>query len=439
MDLLGFFRPFLLYACNIGLGAALAVWLIRLVEMLAASVWIKRESTSLRSVDYRRFQESEHIMPVSLILPAVDETESITECVDNLLSLEFKRYELIVVADSANKESWRDLHSKYRLLPFSQPYKKSLKSGRVAAIYRSAADVRLIVLDHQGGSRAEALNAGVNISSYPIAAVTYPMLRLTRDALLKTVYSFVGDPFCVFIGTFPRVGDAGDGAGETKTTLAQEMQSVEQLATLYSNRPGYAELGLYLPLQTTFAAFLKSAVIEAGGFSGDTEAEQADLLLRLHMRMRRDRRKYGVRLLPDAVCFRRPSPSVKDASGDAGGAYAAMRDAIRKNARLARAMPAIRHTRRESAGLPLLGIGFLLVLLVSAALGAVSVWLAVFYLLLSALFGALQSVSAVLLEENAYRPHTDTGLLTKRYRAAFLENFGFRQRVSLARIFAPRR
>ena len=109
-------RMLLPYVCMAVVAAALVVWVVRLAQLLASSVRINRETTSLRSVDYRRFQESEHIMPVSLILPALDEDGDLNECVSNLLSLEFKRFEVIVIADSLNKTSWNSLKSEFGLI-----------------------------------------------------------------------------------------------------------------------------------------------------------------------------------------------------------------------------------------------------------------------------------------------------------------------------------
>jgi len=432
-------RMLLPYVCMAVVAAALVVWVVRLAQLLASSVRINRETTSLRSVDYRRFQESEHIMPVSLILPALDEDGDLNECVSNLLSLEFKRFEVIVIADSLNKTSWNSLKSEFGLIPFNQPYKKSLKSGFIVSIYRSVKDVRLIVLDQRGGSRAGALNAGVNLSSYPIIALTYPQLRLTNNALLKTVYAFVSDPACVCIGTLPRIGGKPEETLWERPSLLELEQGAERLKTLYTGRGGYKGLGFYLPLQTTFAAFLKSAVIESGGFSSESETEQADLLLRVHERQRLEKRDYSMRLLPDAVCFELPQNSLKSACSLAGRSYGACIAAIRKNAPAARRIPAVRRMRMQEIGWPLLGAGGLLVLLSSAALGAVSFWPAVFYLLTAALFGALLSAAAVLVEENAYRLQTDTELLIRKYWAAVVNNFGYRLCGTLAKIFARRK
>ncbi|NLI54082.1 MAG: glycosyltransferase family 2 protein [Clostridiales bacterium] len=409
----------------------------RLAELASASSKVRKYAHSLHTVDYRRFQDSEHIMPVSLILPATEETEPLTNCVKNLLSLEFRQYELIVVADSRNETSWLSLCEGYNLLPFRQPYKKTLKSGEIEGVYRSAKDVRLVVLDQRGGSRADALNAGVNVSSYPIVATVYPRQRLTKNALLKTVYAFVGDSACLYIGSFPRVGVVDVAAPKKQAALA-EYQAIERLRLLYTHPLGHRELGVYLPAQTAFAAFLKSAVLEEGGFSGKTKAEQADLLLRMHARHRKGKNAYCARLLPDAICYEAPKESMRAVCTDRGRAQRAMNGALRRNRRLPKQRSGLAYTRLAETGWPLAQLLGFAAVLAAAILGAASYWFLLFYLLLGALLGALQSAGAVLLEENAFQLTTDTGLLLRRYLLAVIENFGYRQRVAFARLFVRR-
>ena len=75
--------------CNLCLVLLFAAGVFRIVELIRSSAKIRKHVSSLQSVDYRRFQDSEHITPVSLILPATLETKDLKAVVDNLLSLEF--------------------------------------------------------------------------------------------------------------------------------------------------------------------------------------------------------------------------------------------------------------------------------------------------------------------------------------------------------------
>lgn len=424
------------YVCYGFLALLFLAGIVRLSLIARSTILLKRHVRSLRAVDYRRFQDSEHLMPVSLILPATNETGRLNEQIDNLLKLEFKQYELIVAANSAHASAWASLCEGYSLLPFRQPFKRTLKSAHVEAVYRSAKDVRLVVLDIRDASSAGALNAGVNVSSYPIIAPVYPDLRLTKDALLKTVYAFVSDPACLFIGSVARIGESAEGeAGKSMPILAQQ-QYIERLRLLYTNRTAYEKTGLYLSLRGQFTAFLKSAVLEAGGFSGDAKAEAADLLLRIHARLRKEKRAYCAKLLPDAVCSELPQKSMRGVCAAQRRGQRDMRDTVRRNSAIARALRGAGYTRIAEKTWPLVELLGIVTVLASAALGVVPPLFLALYLLLGVLFGSIQSVLAVLLEEYAFQRQTDTGLLLGRYVLAIFDNIGFRLRVTLARIFS---
>ena len=424
------------YVCYGFLALLFFTGVVRLILLARSTALLKRHVRSLRAVDYRRFQDSEHLMPVSLILPATNVTGRLNEQIDNLLKLEFKQYELIVVANSAHADAWQSLYEGYSLLPFRQPFKKTLKSAQVEAVYRSAKDVRLVVLDIRDASSARALNAGVNMSSYPIIMPVHPDLRLTKDALLKTVYAFVSDPACVFIGSVARIGDgAEEEAGNRMPILAQQ-QYIERLRAIYSNRAGYQEIGQDLSLQGQLAAFLKSAVVEAGGFSDEAKAEETDMLLRIHARLRKEKRVYCARLLPDAVCYELPQKRMRDVCEAERQGQRKMRDSIRRNRAVTRALRGAGYLRFTEKTLPLAELLGIVTALVSTALGAVPPLFLALYLLLGVLFGSVLSVLSVLLEEYAFQRKTDTGLLLGRYLLAILDNFGFRLRVTCARIFS---
>ena len=409
--------------------------IVRLALIARATIVLRQNVRSLRSVDYRRFQDSEHVMPVSLILAATDETTDLNEQVQNLLSLEFMQYELIVVANSKHTEAWTSLCERYSLLPFRQPFKKTLKASHVEGVYRSAKDVRLVVLDVREPHRAGAFNAGVNLSSYPIIAPVYPDIRLTKDALLKIVYAFVSDPTCVFIGSFARIGTySHNETSDHMPTLAHQ-QYLERLRMLYTNRAGYASIGLYLPQSKTFCAFLKSAVMEAGGFSDQARAETADLLLRIHARLRKEKREYIARMLPDAVCVQLPQKRMSGVCAEVRSGQRDVRFTVRRNRAIARALRGAGYTRFAEKIWPLIELLGILVVLSSALLGVITPVFAGLYLLLGVLLGAVQSVLTMLLEEYAFQRRTDTGLLLGRYLLSVFDNIGFRLRTTLARIF----
>ena len=113
-----------------------------------------------------------------------------------------------------------------------------------------------------------------------------------------------------------------------------------------------------------------------------------------------------------------------------------MRDTVRHNRSAARLLGGAAYTRLAEHVWPLVEFLGVIVVVVSAALGAVPAMFAVFYLLLGILLGGVQSVLATLLEEYAFQRQTDTGLLLGRYVLSILAQIGFRLRMTLVRVFS---
>ncbi|MDD4311811.1 MAG: hypothetical protein PHW41_04945, partial [Eubacteriales bacterium] len=235
---------------------------------------------------------------------------------------------------------------------------------------------------------------------------------------------------------FARVGDNPDEAEQKKTAILAQEQYLDRLALFYINRAGYADLGLYLPLSRTFAAFLKSAVMESGGFSDTAKAESADLLLRIHKKMRNEKRVYCARMLPDAVCYQQPQKRMRDVIASIQQGQREMRDTIRRNRATMREISGAGETRVAEKSWPFVELLGILTVLFAGLIGAVPPLFVVLYLLLGVLLGAVQTVLSTLLEEYAFQRQTDTGLLLRRYLLAIADQIGFHLYTTLVRIFS---
>jgi hypothetical protein len=113
-----------------------------------------------------------------------------------------------------------------------------------------------------------------------------------------------------------------------------------------------------------------------------------------------------------------------------------LRDTVRRNRTVARELRGASYTRLAERFWPVVEFLGILLVTFSAAIGAVPFLIGVFYLLLGFLFGAVQSVLAMLLEEYAFQRKTDTGLLLGRYALSIIAQIGYRLRTSLTRIFS---
>ena len=75
--------------------------LIYLIQLICAAIGLRKYTKSLKYTDYKRFQESDYMVPISVLVPAYNEEATIVDNTRNLLSLSFPQYEVIVINDGS--------------------------------------------------------------------------------------------------------------------------------------------------------------------------------------------------------------------------------------------------------------------------------------------------------------------------------------------------
>ena len=413
---------------------------IYLIQLISASFGLRKYVRSLRYIDYRRFLDSDHMVPISLLVPAYNESATIVDSVKNLLSLDFPEYEVIVINDGSKDNTLQLLIDAYELIPFPQPYKKSLPTEEILDIYRSGKDIRLIVLNKKNGGKADALNAGVNVSSYPVVVTIDADSILEKSSLIKIIYSFVSDPTCVAVGGIVRVGSGCeiiDGQlkeiGLSKNPVVA-LQTTEYLRAFLTGRLGFDVMGMLLIISGAFGAFQKAALIEVGGYTRNCVGEDMELVIKLHKLMHQKKRKYSVRFLPDPICWTQPPERLSDLKKQRKRWHVGLIDSLLRHKDMVFRPKYGRigmvclpyYWIFELAGPVIESFGYLFIP-ISWLLGVVNVWFMVSFFLVAVLYGTILSVGALLLEENTFRKYPDLKQLLRLFFFSFVDNFGYRQ------------
>ncbi|MEZ4626768.1 MAG: glycosyltransferase [Eubacteriales bacterium] len=147
------------------------------------------------------------MVPISLLVPAYNESATIVDSVRNLTS-DFPEYEVIVVNDGSKDDTLQLLIEAFELLPFHQPYKKSLQTEEIVEIYRSALDEKLIVLNkkERKGGCAQRRHQRRLLSRH--RRHDRRGFNSGEELLIKIIYSFISDPTCIAVGGIVRIGSA---------------------------------------------------------------------------------------------------------------------------------------------------------------------------------------------------------------------------------------
>lgn len=411
---------------------------------------IKRYLLKNRIVEQKKMIHfSKFLKPVSVLAPAYNEEQTVIENVKSLLSLNYPTTEIIVINDGSKDNTLQLLIDAFDMKPTTRANPGNLTTEKVKEKYASERYPNLIVLDKENGGKADALNAGINASRYPLFTAIDTDSLLEKNVLLAMVRPFMEDPETVAVGGVVRIanGCTIEGGDITEMGLPKSavplFQIVEYFRAFLFGRVGWASLNMLLIISGAFGMFNKAAVLNAGGYRTDTVGEDMELITRLHRIMRKQKRKYSVKFLPEPVCWTEAPESLSVLSRQRNRWQRGLLESIMLNREI---MFNPRYGRIGFFALPFAlfieGLGpivefvGLVTLITSWYLGTLDALFAGAFLSAAILLGVVMSTSALVVEELTFRRFPQTGMIVKLFIMGILENFGYRQLHAWWRLMA---
>jgi cellulose synthase/poly-beta-1,6-N-acetylglucosamine synthase-like glycosyltransferase len=380
-------------------------------------------------------------LPISLVVPAYNESRSIVTSIKALLQLEYPDFEVIVVNDGSTDDTLEKLIAAFQLSPYPEAYRKQVPCRPVRATYRSARYRNLrVVSKENGGSKADAANAGINICRNPLVAVVDADGVLQRNSLTRAVRPFLDRPETVAAGGAIRIANGcklREGFLEhvalPRNPLAL-MQVVEYLRSFLFGRMGWEPLGAVLIVSGAFGVFRRTTLIEVGGFNPHAVGEDMELIVRIHRIMKQQRRRYHIGFIPDPVCWTDAPESLKDLASQRTRWHHGLGQALMLNRGLILnprggtvswlAIPF--YVVFELLGPLIEALGFVF-FVIGSVVGLIAWPEAATFLVLALSLGMLMSTCAIMLEEFSFPMYRKSSELALLYAAALFENFGYRQ------------
>lgn len=390
--------------------------------------------------DFQRLMQSDALPPITMLVPAYNESATIVASVTAMLTLEYRNYEVVVVNDGSKDDTMDQLRQAFDLYEIPRIYPETIATKPLRALYRSRSRSRLLVLDKENGGKADSLNAAINASRFPLVIAVDADTLIEPDALLRLTRPFLlGRPIAAVGGTVRVANNCTVQDGRVTDALVPNkmvpgVQVVEYLRAFLFGRLGWNRLGGNLVISGAFGLFRKDYVAAIGGYHTTSIVEDLDLVVRLHRHLRHHKISYEMPFIPDPVAWTEVPESMKVLARQRErwhrGLIAAMWEykSMLFNPRYGRigflAMPFYAFGEMLAPLVEVLGY---VVTVVGLSLGMVNVSFALLFVLVAWGYGMLLSIWAVVLEEVSFRRYRRFGDLFRLLAYAALENFGYRQ------------
>jgi len=185
---------------------------------------------------------------VSIIIPAYNEEITAVQTISSLLKTDYPNFELIFVDDGSNDKTFEMIDSRFGNHPQVKVYHK------------------------ENGGKASALNYGITKASADFIVCIDADTQLKSDAVTELMRYFYSDKIAAVAGTV-KVGNAHN--------LITKWQSIEYITAQNMDRRAFDLLNTITVVPGAIGAFRKEVVLEIGGFTVDTLAEDCDLTMRI--------------------------------------------------------------------------------------------------------------------------------------------------------------
>jgi len=395
----------------------------------------------VRRPDQRRLLRSPLTPPVSVLAPAFNEEANVVDNVRSLLMLDYPLFEVILVNDGSKDRTLGRLVDAFDLRRSARTFEHTLRCKPLRGVYESATYRNLVVVDKVNGGKADALNAGLNLSLYPLFCAIDADSILEPDALLRLVRPFVDAPgVTIAAGGVVRVANGCEihGGRVHRVQLPRRplplMQIVEYLRAFLFGRMGWSTGNSLLVISGAFGLFEKRAAVLAGGYATDSVGEDMELVVRMHRQRRERRQPYRIGFVPDPICWTEVPENFRVLRRQRTRWQRGLIDTLVRH----RAM--IGRPRYGTVGMialpgffvfemlsPLVEMSGYILLPTLWLLGLLSPSVAGTFFLMAIMYTVLVSALAVLLEDIAFRRYPSVRDLGRLLLGAVLENFGFRQ------------
>lgn len=258
---------------------------------------------------------------ISVVAPAYNESATIISNVRSLLTLNYPLFEVIIINDGSKDDTLEKLIKEFELVETPYAYIDKLKSKPVKRLFKStnpAFSILTVVDKENGGTKADASNAGINASSFPYYLCTDVDCILDRNTLLKMIKPILNSTKRVIaVGAVLRMSNSCDIDEGIITRvrpprgLVARFQEMEYIRAYLLSKMGWSLINCVPNVSGGLGLFDKEVSVRAGGYDPLSHAEDMDLITRMVAYMVNNNQKYAITYIPLSCCWTEGPPNLQ--------------------------------------------------------------------------------------------------------------------------------
>ena len=272
-----------------------------------------------RQEKFKSILPTDYYLPISIIVPAHNEEITVVDTVRSLLALDYHSYEIIVVDDGSSDATSEVLAEAFDMHVVHRPIRRRIECRREECVYETSAQkVPLTLIRKENGGKADALNMGINASTFPYFICMDADSVLQYDSLRRIAQPVLEDGKVVAVGGIVRISnDVELENGRVKRyrlprSILAFMQVLEYDRSFLASRILFDRFNGSLIISGAFGLFKKDTVIAVGGYDNKTMGEDMELVVKLHEYCTINGIDYAIRYATDAICWTQVPERLRD-------------------------------------------------------------------------------------------------------------------------------
>lgn len=406
----------------------------------------KRNKTYLNEFSLK---STDNYVPVSILVPAYNEEETIYDCIKSLSYIDYPEYEIIVIDDGSEDGTSNEVINTFKLKQVPRPIRRLIECKKEKFIYEGYIKdgVKLTLVKKENGGKADALNMGINISKFPLFVSLDADSILQSDSISNIVMPFMEDDTTIAVGGSIKVANQVvlDKGKVIKVMPPKKIltifQTIEYYRVFLTTRVWFNSFNGNLIISGAFGLFRKNVVLNVGGYDTGTIGEDMDLVVKLHSFYRKNKLKYKIKYEHKAICWSQVPEKLKDLKGQRRRWHIGLITSLTSHRYI------FLNPKYGLVGIfsflyfvvyemfsCIIDVFGLIIILISYFSGLLSLKFLVTFLFIYIFYSVIISLTSIILENYMFKYIFNLSTLLKLMFFATLESFGYRQLCSWYRI-----